>query len=127
MIAKGVGYRNLDRDITKYDKFKLEITDLYKDETLYFVKIGTPQKLNYVIDQSLAAVKYLQDNRRCIEIDSKSIVPKCICIWLILDRKSDVNNLADFKSLIFLMKINEWRRQVINARYIPKVVLSYKE
>lgn len=119
------GFRSFDRQIGNYDRYKLEFTDMYKDGTLYFAKIGTPQKLNYVIDQSLAVVKYLIDNQGTIELNSTVLRPDSICILLVLDREADIKRLTDLRSFIFLMKINEWRRQVENARLRPRIVVSH--
>ena len=46
---------------------KVEKMDLYKEGTLYFVKKGNPQKLNYVIDQALNTLKLLKNNEFIIE------------------------------------------------------------
>lgn len=121
------GFKNFDRDIGKYDKYKMEFTDLYKDDTLYFVKMGTPQKLGYVIDQSLATVNYLVQNQREIYIGDDLLKPKNICLWLILERKTEIEKITDLRSFIFLIKINEWRRTIENANYNPQIVISYKK
>lgn len=47
--------------------------NLYKDNILYFVKIGTPQKLGYVIDQSMSSINALKNNETGIIIRSKHI------------------------------------------------------
>lgn len=45
------GFINYDKELTSLDgKYRIEKMDLYKDNDLFFVKIGTPQKLSYVID-----------------------------------------------------------------------------
>lgn len=122
---KKYGFNKFDREIGLFDKYKLEFTDLYKDDTLFFVKIGIPQKLGYVMDQSLAVVNYLQQNKGIIQIGENLLRPKKICLWLILDRKIEIKRITDLKSFIFLMKLNEWRRRVENARYVPQVIVSY--
>ncbi|MBU1684589.1 hypothetical protein KKC56_03975, partial [Patescibacteria group bacterium] len=59
-LREDEGYKNLDRDITTLQQqYKIEKMDLYKDDVAYFVKIGTPQKLGYVVDQALATIKIL--------------------------------------------------------------------
>lgn len=120
------GFKNFDRDIGKYDKYKMEFTDLYKDDTLYFVKIGTPQKMNYVIDQSLAVVNYLIQNERKIQLGDDVLKPRKICLWLILERKTKIERITDLRSFIFLIKVNDWRQKVENANYTPQIIVSYK-
>src|SRR5690606_34624570 len=62
------GYINLHTEnIVLARRYKVEKMDLYKDQTLYFVKKGNPQKLNYVIDQAMNTLKLLKNNEFIIE------------------------------------------------------------
>lgn len=119
------GYLNFDKDFSYIEKYKIEKMDLYKDGTLYFVKMGQPQNLGYVIDQSLNTVKILQNNADDIVINETKIKPVNMCLWLILERKTTITKLSDIKSLIFLMKLVEWKRQVIVAGYNPVINIGY--
>jgi uncharacterized protein (TIGR04141 family) len=121
------GYINLDRKIESLQQYKIEKLDLYKDDTAFFVKIGTPQKLSYVIDQSVATVKIIQSRTSTIQIDELDIKPKKICLWLILERQNKVAKISEIKSLIFLMKLVEWQRQCANAGYEAIVRVRYRE
>ncbi len=120
------GYKNLDRQIESLQQYKIEKLDLYKDDVAYFVKIGTPQKLGYVIDQAVATIKILQSQTSTIQIDSQDIKPKNICLWLILDRQTEITQISEIKSLIFMMKLAEWQRQCSNAGYTPIVRIGYR-
>ncbi len=44
------GYVNHDRSISQFEGANIELTDLFKGDTVYFVKVGEPQTLNYAID-----------------------------------------------------------------------------
>jgi len=120
------GYKNLDRHIETLQQYKIEKLDLYKDETAYFVKIGKPQKLGYVMDQAIATIKTLQSQTSRIQIDGQDIKPKIICLWLILDRQTEITKISDISSLIFMMKLAEWQRQCANAGYAPIVRIGYR-
>ena len=100
--------------------------DLYKENTAYFVKIGTPQKLVYVVDQAVATIKILQSQTSDIRINDQIMKLKKICLWLILDRKREILRISDINSLIFLIKLAEWQRQCSSAGYIPVIRVSYK-
>ncbi|MFW5795410.1 MAG: DUF6119 family protein [Bacillota bacterium] len=119
------GFINFDRNMEYLKQYSLEKMDLYKDKSLYFVKIGTPQKLSYVIDQSLNTVKLLQNNTSEIKIANETISPRNIYLWLILDRKSKISDLSDMNSLIFLAKLVEWKKETINANFHPVVKVNY--
>lgn len=106
------------------NKYKWEPTDLYRDETLFFVKIGTPQKLGYVIDQSIGTVKILQQN--VANLEEQGMKVKNICLWIILKRQP-INKLSDIESLIFLMKLVDWKKTVINAGLQPLLYVNYSK
>lgn len=121
-----LGYKCLDRERVKYDIYNLEIADMYKDGVLYFVKIGTPQKLGYVFDQSIAALKYLVENQRNLPlIGGTTTEPHTLCVVLFLDRASLIKRLSEVRSLIMLMKAEEWRKQVENARFTACIALRH--
>lgn len=119
------GYLNKDRNIQKFQGYKIEMMDLYKDETAFFVKIGTSQPFLHAIDQSMAAIKIFQND---IEktVNEISIKPKKLCLWLIVDRKKELNKISEINSLIFLIKLAEWKRQCMNAGFSPIIRIGYK-
>ena len=121
------GFLCFDKDFTFKKKYRIEKMDLYKDGTLYFVKMGTPQKLGYVIDQSLNTVRILQNYEDYIEINGEKVRPKNICLWLILERKNTIQKISELKSLILLMKLVEWRKTVISADFNPIINIGYKQ
>ncbi len=120
------GFLNCDRELVSLDgRYKVEKMDLYKESALYFVKKGTPQKLSYVIDQAINTVKILQNNADSIVIDEKVINVKTICLWLILKRKDPIGKLSDINSIIFHMKLVEWKKTLIDAGFTPLVNINY--
>jgi uncharacterized protein (TIGR04141 family) len=120
------GYLNCDRQLVSLDgRYKVEKMDLYKDGTLYFVKKGKPQKLSYVIDQAINTVKILQNNADAIVIDEAVVNVEIICLWLILDRQSQIEKLSDINSIIFHMKLVEWKKTLIDAKFIPLININY--
>ncbi|HBH13118.1 MAG TPA: hypothetical protein DDX29_08400 [Clostridiales bacterium] len=117
---------NCDRDLDKLGKkYKIEKLDLFKGESIYFVKEGKPQKLAYVIDQSKLTVKVLQNNEGKIEIDGIERNVKNIVLWIILDRKNKINKLSEINSMIFHMKLVDWKNLVKQANYVPVVKINY--
>ena len=122
------GFVNCDRlNETLCKKYKVEKVDLYKDKILHFVKFGTPQKMNYVVDQAINTVKLLQNNQSKIQINDEEQVVETICLWLVFDRKQRFNKLSELNSLIFHMKLADWKRLVQNARYKPMIYVSYRK
>ena len=125
-VSENFGYLNLDRDIIQVDKFRLELTDLVFNDAFIFVKIGTPQKLSYVIDQSIASLQYLAENNGRIPVNGEPLEPQKLVLWLILDRVTPIAGLNDLNSLIFLMKLEDWRKKVTSSGLTPIVWISYK-
>lgn len=126
ILKEDKGYLNFDRNFEYIrQKYNIEKMDLYKNNILYFVKIGTPQKLGYVIDQCMSSVNVLKDNETEIIINSERIEPQGVCLWLVMDRKIKIDRLSEIESLIFLMKLVEWKKQAINAGLDYKVKINY--
>ena len=119
------GYLNFDRNIEMVNGNKYEKMDLYKDKTIYAVKIGnSSSKLCYTLDQSITSMKMLKEKKSKIEVEK-------IGIWLILDRKTKLKvnrgNL-DLNSLDMLMlknKIVSWKGEVRLAGFKPVVRINY--
>lgn len=126
------GYLNIHKDSSPLDdplgrRFKVEKMDLYRDGSLFFVKIGTPQKLGYVIDQALNTVRLLQNNSSKITVDDEEKDVQSICLWLILHKRvNDIETLSDINSIIFLMKLVDWRKAVLDAGYVPMIKINYR-
>lgn len=121
------GYINCDRVIDIIHKrYKVEHLDLYKDETLIFVKIGNPKKMNYNIDQAINVVKLLQNNQSTIKINDETKKVNTICLWLVFDRRIPLEKLSESRSLIFHMKLVDWKKIVQNAGYKPVVYISQR-
>lgn len=125
LLARAYGYENYDRAQFKYDQLTYEVADLVKGDSLTFVKIGKTQKLNYVVDQSLNALNVLKRARFRLPVNGRSRRIKNIALWLFLDRKGTISGLDDLNSLIFLMKLADWRKEVLMAGLTPLVKISY--
>lgn len=122
------GFVNCDRlNETLCKKYKVEKVDLFKGNTLHFVKFGTPQKMNYVVDQAINTVKLLQNNQSRVQINDEVRAVETICLWLVFDRTRRFNRLSELNSLIFHMKLVDWKHIVQNARYKPLIYVSYRK
>lgn len=120
------GYIDYDTDLISIDgKYRVEKMDLYKDNSLFFVKKGKPQKLTYTIDQAITTIKILQQTPEIIEIDGVVTEIKNIVIWFILDRRTNINKLSDINSIILHIKLTEWRKLTLEAGYTPQININY--
>lgn len=105
--------------------FNVEIADLRHNDCLYFVKMGTPQKLNYVINQSLNTVRLIQNKRIDKDLSVQGV--NSICLWIIFDdRKTDISALSEVNSIIFLMAMNDWIQAVRDAGFTPLINIGYR-
>lgn len=121
------GFTNFDRDLEVYHQHKLEVMDLYKDNTMFTVKIGnTSSKLAYAVDQSLIALKLYQ--RHLLE-GLPNI--KEICLWLILERRTELTivdggpDINELNMIILKSKIDEWKKEVLLAGKHPLIKINY--
>jgi hypothetical protein len=95
---------------------------LKKDNTVYAVKFGTPQKLGYVCDQSINTLELINKKANIKKLDTSF---KSYCIWVRLDRAEKITKLSDIKSIIFKQKIESWARKCSEYGITPKIKVSY--
>jgi len=106
-------------------RYRVKKKDLYKDNILYFVKKGKPQKLSYVIDQAVNTVKILQNKAASIEINGVEVKIDGICLWILLDRQTEIKKISEINSIILHMKLVEWRKILIDAGFKPLININY--
>ncbi len=124
-VRAGDGYMDCRKAIPGIDqKFKVNKLDLFRDGTLYFVKHGAPESVNYAVDQAINAVKYLQAGRGQIYLDGQAFDVERIGLWLVPPAGVKIGKISQVDSLNFLMKIADWRRAVLNAGFRPRVRIS---
>jgi uncharacterized protein (TIGR04141 family) len=120
------GYINVHTEsVVLANRYKVEKMDLYKDGTLYFVKKGNPQKLNYVIDQALNTVKLLKNNGFNIKDNYGTKPVDIINPWFLVERAKNIEDLSKFNSLIFIMKLNDLYREVTDAGMTFECNINY--
>lgn len=120
------GYINFDRSLDSLDKHKLEVMDLYKENTMYTVKFGnSSSKLCYAVDQSLEAIKAYQRGEVISDIQINNV-----CLWLVLNRNplpliGDMPDLNQLKMLILKNKLDHWKKEVRLLGKHPIININY--
>ena len=129
VLSEKYGFENHDRESVSIHNEKLELMDLYKDKTMYAVKIGnTSAKLSYVVDQSMVSLEMYKNN----QLHDMPEIQK-VAVWIVLKRKHKLpirNGKPDISMLNMIMlknRLAEWEKSVRLARYIPIVYLNYWE
>lgn len=121
------GFVNFDRSLEQIGKHKLEVMDLYKDNTMFTVKFGNSSgKLCYAVDQSLEAIKAYK--KRLIDLPGVDI--KEVCIWLVLERDElsiidGIPNINELDMLILKNKLDLWKKEVRLLGYTPTIRINY--
>lgn len=99
-----------------------EAWDLQKGDTVYAVKFGTPQKLNYVVDQAMSVLEILRNGA-----NTNAVPPFAkYCLWLGYRAKRRPASLADSGSIILKQKVEEWSRRCGDVGITPVLKLSRK-
>lgn len=129
ILSEQYGFQNHDRNSDETGAGKIELMDLYKDRTMYAVKIGNSSaKLSYVVEQSISST-------RMYKHDLLPNMPKIdkIAVWIVLKRRTrlpEVNGKPDISSLKMIMlknKLDVWKKEVRILGYTPVVYLNYWE
>ena len=125
------GFTNIDRKVSlshddEFRRYKLEIADSLNGDLLAFVKRGTCQTLNYVVDQSLTSFKYLQERNWQFESEGIQVKVKRMCLVLIFERHK-FSKMTEIESLILKIKLNEWRKKLIGSNIEPLIWCSFSD
>lgn len=128
LMERDYGFENHDRGTVPVGNGTVEIMDLYKEETMFAVKIGsTSGKLCYAVDQSLEALKLYKHN----QLDNMPVI-KSVAIWFVLDRSRHIENedgKPDINRLDMLMlknRLDQWKKEVRLQGYTPIVYVNYR-
>lgn len=103
-------------------KAPTEAWDLQKGDTVYAVKFGTPQKLNYVVDQATSVLELIHNRANTHELPPF----ERYCLWLGYRAKKAPTSLADSGSIILKQKVEAWARQCEAVGYTPVLKLTRK-
>ncbi|WP_339173777.1 DUF6119 family protein [Solibacillus sp. FSL R5-0691] len=122
------GFENYDRVTNSYAGAQIELMDLYKDDTMYAVKIGKASStLCYAVDQSISSLKIYKHNL----LEQMPSV-KNVAVWLVLKRQPlplDENgqpNLSNLNMIMLKNKLDSWKKEVRLQGLNPVVYINYK-
>lgn len=95
-------------------RYRYEVCDLVKDQTLYFVKIGKPNDFAYAIDQAMLTLEKCEAGMGILQLpNSSSVAPIEFRMVLIFkDRKTQVEKWEDIFSINFLIHLTELKRRL---------------
>ncbi|MCY9028102.1 DUF6119 family protein [Bacillus inaquosorum] len=123
------GFENYDRVTNSYAGAQIELMDLYKDETMYAVKIGSASStLCYAVDQSISSLKMYKHNT----LEGMPSI-KNVAVWLVLKRQPlslNQNGQPDLNTLNMIMlknKLDSWKKEVRLQGLNPIVYINYKQ
>lgn len=119
------GYEVADKDFSLLQTASstpTEAWDLRKGSTVYAVKFGTPQKLNYVCDQAMNVLDLIHNRANVKAIPNF----EAYCLWLGYRAKKRPASLADSGSIILKQKVDAWARRCIELGVSPVLKLSLK-
>ena len=129
ILSEQFDFENHDRDSDETGTGKIELMDLYKDGTMYAVKVGNSSaKLSYVVEQSLSSTRMY---KHCLLPDMPKV--ERIAVWIVLKRRTrlpDINGKPDISSLKMVMlknRLDAWKKEVRILGYTPVVYLNYWE
>lgn len=124
-VLGGRGYDVADKDFSIFktsSSTAVEAWDLKKGNTVYAVKFGTPQKLNYVCDQAMNVLDLIHNRANVKKLPAFD----AYCLWFGYRAKKPLVNLADSGSIILKQKIDAWARRCEEIGIVPKLKMSLK-
>lgn len=128
LMERDYGFQNMDRKNSQVGTANVEMMDLYKDETMFAVKIGnTSSKLCYAVEQSLASLRVYKYKM----LDELPPI-RFAAIWLLLERNEHIENengVPDINRLDMLMlknRLDYWKKEVRLQGYTPVIYINYR-
>lgn len=127
ILSEQFSFENHDRESDETGTGKIELMDLYKDKTMFAVKIGNSSaKLSYVVDQSIASMRMYKHHL----LQDMPEVEK-IAVWIVLKRKThlpEINGIPDINSLKMMAlknRLDSWKKEVRLLGFKPEVYVNY--
>ncbi len=127
VLEEEFDFENHDRNDDETGAGKIELMDLYKDRTMFAVKIGNSSaKLSYAVEQSISSTK-MYKHKKLIdmpEIDN-------VAVWIILKHHKHlplINDKPDLSKLRMIMlknRLDSWKKEVRLLGYKPVIYLNY--
>jgi uncharacterized protein (TIGR04141 family) len=122
------GYEILDRECKRIKSLKenardyrIEIADLYRDQTVFAVKMGDSkniEKLIYNIEQAKDSIVLIKQGT----VETDKIINQS-CLWFVLRKR--INNITDITSIQFLLAIQSWKTVMDEYNIKPKLNFSF--
>ncbi|MGO4257599.1 DUF6119 family protein [Marmoricola sp. RAF53] len=100
----------------------VEAWDLRRDTTVYAVKFGDAQKLNYVCAQALNVLELLRNKSETKEVPNFDRY----CLWFGYRVKNLPDSMADSGSIILKQQIEAWARRATELGITPVIRMSQK-
>lgn len=101
-------------DSSNNRRYKLEICDLYGNNTMYFVKIGEPVDFAFAIDQAMITLDKIEhENGKTLLPNGDVVTPKIFEFLMVFDsRKNSVKAWEDIYSINFLIHLTELKQRL---------------
>lgn len=95
-------------------RYKYEVCDFFKDQALYFVKIGKPNDFAYAIDQAMLTLEKCEAGMGALTLPGDlTVSPTEFRMVLIFDgRTNTVEKWEDVFSINFLIHLTELKRRL---------------
>jgi uncharacterized protein (TIGR04141 family) len=119
------GYQVADKDFEIFRtraKTPIEAWDLSRGKTVYAVKFGTAQKLNYVCDQAALVLELMRNTAEVKQIPDF----RRYCLWLGYRAKNRLDNIKYSGSIILKQKVETWARKCRELGIEPVLKISRK-
>jgi uncharacterized protein (TIGR04141 family) len=117
------GYSKADKNFSLIQtraRTPIEAWDLSRGETVYAVKFGTPQKLNYVVDQAMLVLEIFHNKAEVKAIPDF----RNYCLWMGYRAKRLPASLVESGSIILKQKVDAWARRCTELGIEPRIKLS---
>lgn len=129
IMERDHGFQNFDRQGRQVGSTIVELMDLYKDQTMFAVKIGNSSaKLCYAVDQSISSLRLYKH-----QLLPNMPAIKRVAIWLVLERQTTIGapgcpqDLNELEMLMLKNRLDQWKKEVRLQGFTPLIYINYKQ
>jgi hypothetical protein len=120
------GYQKTDTDFSRIDigtGYTVEAWDLQKENVVYAVKFGSPQKIVYVCSQAMNTLEIIRNNANLKKLHNS---PKRYCLWMGFERSNIPQKLSEINSIILKQHVDMFARKCREIGIEPVLKFSKK-
>lgn len=129
ILSNQFGYVCIDTQNLTDKNQKIELADLYKNNTIHALKIGKAKDFAFCAEQAILSMKAIKSGQ--FESQIKTLIGgngskdiKTVALWLLNTGKTKISNLSEVDSIYFKIQIQRFIKVAEEYRFKYKIYMD---